>query len=101
MTTELNVKSQEEFSDLIDQRDFRIAQAVVETILNNISSKKKNIHVLTVNCEEENESYDVTIDSKHFLDSLEQMLPYYIKEEKYEDCQTIANTINMLKNNNK
>jgi len=99
MALEITVGTHEDFMDMIDQKDFRIAKAVVNTIFGNIKSKKKDIHVLTVNCEEENESFDITIDSKNFADSLEEMLPFYIKEELYEECQKIADTITLLKSN--
>jgi len=99
MDFEITVRTHEDFMDMIDQRDFRIAEAVVNTIFGNVKSKKKDIHVLTVNCEEDNESYEVTIDSKNFVYSLEEMLPFYIKEELYEECQKIADTIALLKSN--
>jgi len=84
----------------ICRKDFRIAQAIVESILNNLDTKKKNIHVLTVNCEEENAVFDITVDTKFFALTLEENLPYYVKEERYEECQKIVNAINQLKSKN-
>jgi hypothetical protein len=97
MTPELNVATQDDFLELVEQKDFRIPKAIVESILNNIDTKKKNIHVLTVNCEEENTTFDITVDTKFFALTLEENLPHYVQEEQYEDCQRIVNAINQLK----
>ena len=100
MIPELNVATQDDFLELVEQKDFRIPKAIVESILNNIDTKKKNIHVLTVNCEEENTTFDITVDTKFFALTLEENLPYYVKEERYEECQKIVNAINQLKSKN-
>jgi protein-arginine kinase activator protein McsA len=100
MVPELNVATQDDFLELVEQKDFRISQAIIESILNNLDTKKKNIHVLTVNCEEENAVFDITVDTKFFALTLEENLPYYVKEERYEECQKIVNAINQLKSKN-
>ena len=97
MVAEITVSNTEEFQELVDSKDFRIAKAIVEGILDNIKTTKKHIHVLTVTCLEDGEIYDITIERKYFAETLEENLPYYIREEKYEDCQLIVNAINVLK----
>ena len=62
-----------------------------------IETKKKHIHLLSVIVESENSIFDITIDKKHFAETLEENLPNYVREEKYEECQKIADTINELK----
>jgi hypothetical protein len=47
---------------------------------------------------EEGEIYDITVERKHFAETLEENLPYYIREEQYEDCSRIVKTISELKN---
>lgn len=98
MVAEITVNNSDEFQELVDQKDFRISKAIVDGILDNINSKKKHIHVLSVTCLEEGEIYDITVERKHFAETLEENLPYYIREEQYEDCQRIVKTINELKN---
>ena len=93
MVTEITVSNTDEFQELVDNKDFRIAKAIVDGILDNIDSKKKHIHVLSVTCLEEGEIYDITVERKHFAETLEENLPYYIREEQYEDCQRIVKTI--------
>jgi hypothetical protein len=93
----ITVNNTEEFQELVDQKDFRISQAIVEGILDNVSSKKKHVHVLSITCLEEGEIYDITVERKHFASTLEENLPHYINEEQYEDCAKIAKAIESLK----
>jgi hypothetical protein len=94
---EITVHNTEEFQELVDNKDFRIAQAIVEGILDNVSSKKKHIHVLSITCLEEGEIYDITVERKHFIETLEENLPYYVKEELYEKCAEITKAVESLK----
>jgi hypothetical protein len=98
MVAEITVNNTEEFQELVDNKDIRIARAIVEGILENIGTKKKHVHVLSVTCLEEGEIYDITVERKHFAETLEENLPYYIREELYEDCQLIKETVSKLKN---
>ena len=97
MSGEITVNNTEEFQEMVDRKDFRIAKAIVESILENISTKKRNIHILSVACVEDNAIYDLTLDRKFFVDTLEENLKYFIEQERYEQCQEIVNAINKLK----
>jgi len=99
MATEITVQNTDEFQEMVDNRDFRLAEAIVSGILKNINGKQKHVHVLSVTCLEEGEIYDITVERKHFAETLEENLPHYVREERYEDCQKIVNIINELKNN--
>jgi protein-arginine kinase activator protein McsA len=94
---EFEVDTVDEFQEMIDNKDFRIAEAVVESIMANLNSKKRFVHLLSIICNEENAVYDITVERKFFAETLEENLAYYIREERYEDCQKIANTIEQLK----
>ena len=96
--TEFIVDSSEEFETMVMNRDFRIAKAIVDGIFANLTTKKKNVHLISVIIEEENSTYDIIIERKNFAETLEENLPHYVREEKYEDCRAIADTIDMLKN---
>ena len=49
--------------------------------------QRKNMYMfLSITCLEEGEIYDITVERKHFASTLEENLPYYVKEERYEDC---------------
>jgi len=96
---EFHVSSTDEFQDWIDNKDFRIAEAIVEGILANLKSKKKHVHLLSVVVEEENSIFDITVERKFFAETLEENIVHYVREERYEDCQRIANVIAELKGN--
>lgn len=95
---EFVVGTSDDFQDMVDEKDFRIAEAIVEGIFANLKTKRNNIHLLSVICEDEGSIYDITIEKKHFAETLEENLVHYVREEKYEDCQKIADTISILKN---
>ena len=98
MAVEITVQNSDEFQEMVDSKDFRISEAVVSGILKNINTKKRHVHVLSIACIEDDAIYDITVERKHFAETLEENLPYYIKEERYEDCRTIADAIDKLKN---
>jgi hypothetical protein len=97
MAAEINVFNSNEFEDLVTQRDLRISKALVETILKNLKGTKRHLHALTVLIEQEQTIYDITIDRKEFIPTLEQNLPIYEKNELYEGCAEIVKAIEFLK----
>jgi protein-arginine kinase activator protein McsA len=94
---EIIVESTDEFQELINSKDFRIAKAIVEGILANMNTKKKHVHVLSVVCEDEEEIFDITVERKHFCETLDENLKYYVENEEYEGCQKIIEAIKLLK----
>ena len=97
MAGEITVNSQDEFQEMIDRKDFRITKAIVDSILENMDNKKRNVHILTVACVEDSAIYDLTLDRKFFSDTLEENLRYFIEQERYEECQKIVEAIDKLK----
>ena len=97
MAVEINLNNSDEFQDMIDRKDFTIAKAVVETILANLNTRKKHLHVLSVNCLEDGATYDITLERRYFEETLQENLKYYVEKELYEDCTQIVEAINKLK----
>ena len=97
MAGEITVNNSDEFQEMVDNKDFRIAKAIVNSILENLNTKKKNVHILSVACVEDQAIYDLTLDRKFFVDTLEENLKYYIEQERYEECQKIVEAIKQLK----
>ena len=92
----LIVKDHEEFTQLVDSSDFRIIRAIVEGALQNLDTTKRFIHILTVEVEEENDIYDLTLDRKEILGCLKRNLVHYEDHEWYEKCREIVNAIEYL-----
>jgi hypothetical protein len=97
MAIEITLNNSDEFQDMIDRKDFTIAKAVVETILANLNTRKKYLHVLSVNCLEDGATYDITLEKKYFAETLQENLKYYVEKELYEECSQIVEAINKLK----
>jgi protein-arginine kinase activator protein McsA len=97
MAQEITVNNSDEFQEMVANKDFRIADAIVTSILENLNTKKKNIHILSVVSLEEQEVYDLTLEKKFFADTLEENLKHFIEQERYEECQKIVEAINKLK----
>jgi hypothetical protein len=93
----ITVKNHEEFKSLVHLKDFRISKAIVEAILKNLKGTKKFIYILTVEVEEDNATYDITIRRSDFLEGLKRNLKYYEINEQYEDCREIVKAIKFLK----
>ena len=96
MITEITVNNTDEFQLLVENKDFRISKAIVEGILKNISTRKKHIHVLSVTCLEEDEIFDITVAREYFIETLEENLPHFVKEEEYEYCTKIIEAVKIL-----
>jgi len=97
MAGEITVNNTDEFQEMVDRKDFKIAKAIVDSILENLNSKKRNVHILSVACVEDNAIYDLTLDKKFFADTLEENLKYFIEQERYEECQRIVDAVNKIK----
>ena len=97
MATEISVFDSEEFEKMVAQRDLRISRALVETILKNLTGRKRHVHALSILVENEEAIYDVTIDRNEFLYTLENNLSIYEENELYEKCAEIVKAIKFLK----
>ena len=97
----IRVKSEEEFTTLVNNYDFRIVEAIVEGALSNLKTKKRFIHILEVEIYNDNEVYDLTLDRSEILFSLQNNLKHYEKHELYEKCQEIVKAIKYLEKKEK
>ena len=93
---EFKVNTLDDFQSLVDSKDFSISEAVVNAILNNLKTRKKRIHMLSIKCMEENTIFDITLEKTHFVDTLKENLKYYEERELYEECVKINEGIKTL-----
>ena len=96
MATEITVNNNEEFEELIQNRDFKIADALVSIILKNLKGKKRHIHALSVVVKDDQSIYDITIDRNDFISTLTLQLPTFEVEEEYERCGDIRDALIFL-----
>lgn len=77
-------------------KDIEIARAIVDSIIKNIDTKKKHIHIISVELEEEGEIYDLTLEKKEFVDILNKNIVHFERVEDFETCILIKKTIQKL-----
>jgi hypothetical protein len=98
MALKLKLESIEDFQQMMESKDIRITESIVGGILKNLNTKKKEIKVLSINFKDDDSIFEISVDKEYFIETLEENLPIFAKEERYEDCQIIKNAIDKLKN---
>lgn len=79
---------------------FTISQQIVETVLNNLDTRKKQIPIFEIEVDSEGATYTLSIQTEEFLETLKTNLIHFENEEAYEGCQKIIEAINYLKTKN-
>ena len=97
MEQEIKVRTYKEFHDRVDAKDFKISQMIVNSILQNLDSPKPKIHILSVNCTDEDTTYDLSLEKSYFADTLQENLQFFIENEQFEKCSEITKVIEQLK----
>jgi protein-arginine kinase activator protein McsA len=100
-TQYIKVPTYQDFLDMTKNDKFLIAETIVKSILDNLTTKRKTIPIFEVEVEEEDEIYTLSMECSEFQDILKKNLQHYEKEEEYEDCIKIKNAINYLKKTKK
>lgn len=98
MAHSINVKTYDDFEQLIYNKDLGISKAIISKILSNLNTKKRFTHVLEIMIEDEDKIMDLTVDRRDFIDTLEKNLEIQIYHEEYEICVEIQKAIEKLKN---
>ncbi|MDA7648765.1 hypothetical protein N8580_00340 [Akkermansiaceae bacterium] len=97
---QIKVDNYDEFLAMTKTQQFTISQQIVETVLNNIDTKRKELPVFEIEVESEGVSYTLSIQTEEFIDTLKTNLIHFENEEAYEGCQKIIEAINYLKSKN-
>jgi len=82
---------------MLQDQDLKISKAITEVALKNLKSKKRFIPVLEIHVEEEGQIFDITLDRRDILSTLQQNLEIHERNEDYEGCARIAKAIQELK----
>ena len=76
---------------------FTISQQIVEAVLNNIDTRKKQLPIFEIEVEGDGNTYTLSIQTEEFIQTLKTNLIHFENEEAYEGCQKILEAINYLK----
>jgi hypothetical protein len=96
----ITVENYTEFLAMTKNQKFTISQQIVEAVLNNLNTRKKEVPVFEIEVESEGETYTLSVQTEEFLQTLKTNLIHFENEEAYEGCQKILEAINYLKTKN-
>jgi len=97
MAKKLYFDTDDEFQYAIDGKSLEISNAIINIALKNLKTQKRFIHALEVYILDDDKIYDITIDRKDMLETLESNLEIQEYHEEYEMCSTIKKAIDKLK----
>ena len=93
---EFKVTTMYEFQELVEKKDFNISKAIVDSIIQNIKTRKKIVHVMSIQCVNEDAIIDITLEKLHFVNTLKENIKYFEEREMYEECARIYESIKYL-----
>ena len=94
---QIRVDTYDEFLEMTRNEKFTISESIVNIVLNNLKTKKKEIPIFEVEVYNEDVTYTLSVQKSEFLDILQKNLIHFENEEAYEGCQKIIEAINFLK----
>lgn len=92
----VKVNTIEEWENMMNDQRYDISKVIVDKILQNLHTKRRFIPILEIEVKKEEEIYNITLDRKDMLNTLQLNLKIYEKNEDYEGCIAITNAINLL-----
>jgi hypothetical protein len=92
----VKVNTLEEWEEMMKHQNYDISKSIVNKILENLHTKKRFIPILEIEINDNGEIYDITLDRKNMLNTLQVNLKIYEKYEDYEGCDNIIKAINTI-----
>jgi hypothetical protein len=87
----------EEITKYISGGNHNLSSLIVDTILENLKNKKKEMLIVSFITKDADLIYDITVNRKDFIETLTQNLPLMERYEDYERCQNIVNALKYLR----
>ena len=94
------MNSYDEWLKMALNQKFTLSQTIVESILDNIDTKRDKLPIIEVEVESKGDTYTFSVETDKFIQTLETNLIHYENEEAYEGCQKIIEAIKYLKSKN-
>jgi len=94
--TRLVIPDADTFDEMVENGDYRLAQAIVEGILTQLPTDADFIDAVEIYVEEEDNIYDLAVDRDDIIETLQENLVWYEKNENYEGCAAIVKAIETL-----
>jgi hypothetical protein len=87
----------EEITEYISGGNYDLSSLIVDTILYNLKNKKKEMLIVSFITKDTDLIYDIIVNRKDFIETLNQNLPLMERYEDYERCQNIVNALKYLR----
>ena len=94
---QIRVDNYDEFLEMTRNQKCTMAESIVNVVLSNLKTNRKEIPVFEIEVYNEDLTYTLSVQKEEFLDILEKNLIHFENEEAYEGCQKIVEAINFLK----
>ena len=88
--------SAQEVELMFEDGDYNLSCLVVDTTLENLTTKKKVIPIVSIYATNEDVIFDLALDRGDIEDTLTQNLPIMERYEDYERCQKIVDGIKFI-----
>jgi hypothetical protein len=88
--------SSHEIEYMLEGGDYELSRLVVDTTLENLTTRKKVIPIVSIYAQEEEMFWDLTLDREDMEETLSKNLSIMEKFEDYERCQEIVNGIKFI-----
>ena len=98
---QIRVDNYDEFLEMTRNQKFTMAESIVNVVLNNLKTTKKEIPIFEIEVYNEDATYTLSVQRKEFLDILEKNLIHFENEEAYEGCQKNSRSNKFSKNKKK
>jgi hypothetical protein len=82
----ITVENYSDFLEMALNQKFTFSQGIVETILDNINTRKKQIPVFEIEVDSEGATYTLSVEKDEFIHILKTNLIHFENEEAYEGC---------------
>lgn len=90
--------TEEEMERVINKGNYKFYKFIVDSALKNLKSKKKEITIMSILTKDTNITFDIILEPKYIVETLETNLRVMEDFEDYESCQKIVDAINYLQN---
>lgn len=96
MAVQLVFDSVEHFTELIENKDYRLAKEFAEGLLSHVYTTEDKVCIAEVYFEDTDEILEFNVERKNMIPNFKEFLRIYETEEDYEGCSVIAGAIKTL-----
>lgn len=93
----ISFDTEEEMEEVITADNYKFSKYIVDQAFYHLTSSESEISILEIETVDTNTTFDIVLEPKHMVETLEANLPVMEKHEDYETCKKIVDSIDFLK----